>query len=45
MRKVIDGKAYDTETADLIGALFCPHARHNSKWNETRLYLSPRGAY
>jgi len=45
MRKVIEKKAYDTDTARLIIVLPCPHARHDFKWNETRGYQSPRGAY
>ena len=38
-------KSYDTDTARLIVVLPCPHARHDFKWNETRVYQSPRGAY
>ena len=45
MKRVIQGKIYDTQTANLIVVLPCLHAKDNWKWNETTLYRTPMGRY
>lgn len=47
MRKVIDGKVYDTETAFWICDVSGRHDsdRGDFRWNDTGLYRAPKGAY
>ena len=47
MRKVIDGKRYDTETAEQVCDVSGPHScdRGNFRWDDTYLYRTPRGRW
>lgn len=45
MKRVIDGKVYDTETATAICELACHHYKGDFNWHETTLYRTKRGAY
>ena len=45
MRKVIDGKVYDTETAYAICDIPCRFYKNDFGWHDTVLYRSPRGRY
>lgn len=45
MRRVIDGKAFDTKTAENLAEATSPHNPGDfHKWTET-LYRTPKGAY
>lgn len=45
MKRVIDGKVYDTETATAICELACHYYQGDFNWHDTRLYRTQRGAY
>lgn len=46
MRKIIDGKAYDTETADLICSLSpVGYSRSDFRWEDTSLYRTKKGRF
>jgi hypothetical protein len=46
MKKVIDGRIYDTKTATRICTLPCDtYNRNDFGWHNTTLYRSPKGAY
>lgn len=46
MRKVIDGKAYDTSTADLICDISRPGFNSTDfEWDHTGLYRTKKGAF
>jgi len=45
MKKIIDGKIYNTDTAALIGELECTYNHGDFHYHDTALYRSPRGAY
>jgi hypothetical protein len=45
MKRVIDGKLYDTLTAKHICDLPCELGPSDFRWHETSLYKSPEGAY
>lgn len=45
VRRVIDGKIYDTETAQQICGLPCWFNRTDFEWHDTALYRSPKGRY
>lgn len=44
MRQIIDGKRYDTETAEELCQLDSPPKSENT-WHDTRLYRSPKGQF
>lgn len=44
MKRIIDGKRYDTETADLIGSNGAGYAGDFHAWYET-LYRTKKGAF
>ena len=45
MTKVINGKTYRSHTAHLIITLPCDFPPANSRWHDTQLYRTQRGAY
>lgn len=45
MKRVIGGKVYDTETADVVCNLVCDHEYGNFAWHETVLYRTKRGRF
>ncbi len=45
MKKVIDGKRYDTETATLIASAESSCSSSDFRWWEEDLYRTPRGRY
>ncbi len=46
MKKVIEGKLYNTETATLICTLPCHKTNpRDFEWHDTELYRSPKGTY
>ena len=47
MRQIVDGKAYDTETADLIGNVDCghPYASDFSYWDGSMYKTKRSGRY
>ena len=46
MRRIIEGKAYDTETATMICDLSpTGYSRSDFKWEDTSLYRSPKGQF
>ena len=45
MKKVIDGRVYNTETADCICDLRCSHYPSDFAYHETSLYRTKKGAY
>lgn len=45
MKKVIEGKVYNTETATLIGELCCSSYPGDFRYHKTGLYQSPKGTY
>lgn len=45
MRTIIEGRVYDTETAQCICGLDCRHNRGDFGYHETDLYRSPGGQF
>jgi hypothetical protein len=46
MKQVIDGKLYNTKTADLIGDVSrCGYSRSDFNWEDTKLYRTKSGAF
>ena len=46
MRRIIEGKAYDTSTATLLGSATSPrYYRTDFGWWSEELYRTPRGRY
>lgn len=45
MKRVIDGKLYDTDTAELVCELECPVAYGSFGWHDTALYRTKRGRF
>lgn len=45
MKRVIDGKIYNTETAECICDLPCHHYPGDFQYHETALYRTRKGAY
>jgi hypothetical protein len=45
MRKVINGKVYDTETAIEVCDVSSDHARSDFKWHSTTLYRTKKGSW
>lgn len=45
MRKIIDGKLYDTDTATKICEIYCPHHRGDFQWHDTALYRTKNNAF
>lgn len=45
MRKVIDGKVFDTDTAKWVCNLHCPLVCTDFAWHDTALYRSPKGRF
>jgi len=45
MKKAIDGKSFDTETADCLGELPCSSYPGDFQYHKTYLYRSPKGQY
>lgn len=45
MKRVIDGKVYNTETAEEICDLPCSAYPGDFQYHETTLYRTPKGAY
>ncbi len=45
MKQIINGKIYNTETAQYICGLDCRHPRGDFRWHDTDLYRSRRGQY
>lgn len=45
MRKVIQGKVYDTETAKLMCGVTCDVYGSDFAWHDTNLYRSPKGQW
>jgi len=43
MRKIMDGKRYDTETAEFVVQLHCPYYGNDFKAHDTGLYRTKRG--
>lgn len=45
MRRIIEGKAYDTETATKLCELPCAANPGDFAWHDSALYRSPRGQF
>lgn len=45
MKRIIDGKRYDTETAEEICALTCTANSGDFAWHRTKLYRTRNGAF
>lgn len=45
MKRVIEGKLYNTETADKICDLPCQYYPGDFNYHETTMYRSPKGQY
>jgi hypothetical protein len=45
MKQIIDGKTFDTDTAQHVCDLECRANRTDFAWHETALYRSPRGQF
>lgn len=45
MKKIINGKVYDTETAKKIGDYTSPHARNDFRWYSEELYRKKTGEF
>lgn len=45
MRKVINGRAYDTETAEMIADIGNDLPRDDAFWDRTQLYRTKKGAF
>jgi hypothetical protein len=46
MRKVVNGRVYDTDTAELICDISpSGYSRSDFKWEDTALYRSPKGQF
>lgn len=45
MKRVIDGKVYNTETAEEVCELPCHYYPGDFQYHETTLYRTPKGAY
>ena len=45
MKKIINGKTYNTKTAKCICDVECRYYPGDHAYHETGLYLSPKGAY
>ena len=45
MRKVINGKRYDTETAEVVGEWGNGYGRSDFHWCQETLYVTAKGAF
>lgn len=45
MRAIINGKRYDTDTADELCQLTCNAYMGDFRWHDTRLYRTRRGTF
>jgi hypothetical protein len=45
IRRIVDGKAYDTSTATLVAMLPCRVGVTDFDWHETGVYLTRKGAW
>lgn len=45
MKTIINGKRYDTDTADLLCEEPCPFQPGDLKWHGTNLYRTHKGAF
>jgi hypothetical protein len=45
MKRILDGRIYDTETATRVCELPCSAPFGDFEWHETALYRSPRGTF
>ncbi|MEX2492957.1 MAG: hypothetical protein WD425_14475 [Nitrospirales bacterium] len=45
MKRVIDSKVHNTQTATEICELPCHHYRGDFQYHDTTLYRTPKGAY
>ncbi len=45
MQIIVDGKRYDTETAEFLCQLFCHFQHGDFKWHDTGLYVTKKGAF
>ena len=45
MKKIIDGKVYNTETADPIGSYWNGHTRRDFHYEELTLYKTKKGSF
>ncbi len=45
IRRVIDGKLYNTETAEFVCDMSGPYNRGDFNWDQTYLYRSPKGQF
>jgi len=45
MRAIINGKRYDTDTADELCQLTCNADMGDFRWHDTRLYRTRRGTF
>jgi len=45
MKRIIDGKRYDTDTSEEICELTCLAQKGEFEWHKTSLYRTPRGAF
>jgi hypothetical protein len=44
-KRIIDGKRYDTSSADLVAHFRNGYSRDDFKWLEEELYRTPKGAW
>ena len=45
MLRIINGKRYNTETATEVDTISCPYFSSDFKWEETSLYVTPKGSW
>ena len=45
MRKIIDGRVYDTDTARLVCPIHCSYSQGDFNYEDTDLYKTGRGQY
>lgn len=45
MKRIIDGKSYNTDTADCICTIPCSYYPGDFQYHNTKLYRSPKGQY
>jgi hypothetical protein len=45
MKRIIDGKSYNTDTAHCVIGLDCRANRGDFAWHDTNLYQSPKGQF
>lgn len=45
MKRIIEGKTYNTDTAQYICDLDCRANRGDFGWHDTKLYRSPKGQF